>query len=109
MKINTINPLNSFSKLSALKQNNSLVNFGYSKPKSVRPGDLSAYDTFTKNNPSAQVPAFEAAKCKISYEVEDAIKEENYLDSKKMVELELKEKELQQKIDELMNILLEND
>ena len=40
---------------------------------------------------------------------EDQFKEENYLDSKKMAELELKEKELQQKIDELMNILLEND
>ena len=79
MRIAPISPVirnNNFK----VNQLNSLITFGYSK-RSVKPGDLSSYDSFVKEHPGAQVPQVEAHKCQLSLKVEEAIEEENYLEA----------------------------
>ncbi len=80
MRIAAISPV---VRNNNFKVSNPLISFGYNK-RSVEPGNLSAYDTFVKNHPGAQVPRVEGVKYQISLDVEDAIKEENYLQAIKL-------------------------
>lgn len=79
MRIAPISPVirnNNFK----VNQLNSLITFGYQK-RTVKSGDLSSYDSFVKEHPGAQVPQVEAHKYQLSLKVEEAIKEENYLEA----------------------------
>ena len=79
MRIAPISPVirnNNFK----VNQLNSLITFGYQK-RNFKAGDLSSYYSFVRENPGAQVPSFEAAKYQLSVGVEEAIKEENYLEA----------------------------